>query len=464
MHTLQALQAGKLSPEYLQSQQLAPITRLQISENLSQFPPQIFELAETLETLDLSNNSLSDLPDDLHRLKNLKILFLSNNQFDHLPPVLAQCPKLEMIGFKANQIVTVAENSLPLHTRWLILTDNKIETLPDSMGKLYRLQKLALAGNKLIKLPATMAACKNLELVRLSANQLISLPDWFLQLPKLSWLAFAGNAFNRGLGNNSQAHSAANVASVGMDDIELFEKIGEGASGVIYRAKWLKQPASLKGQDSNIAVKLFKGEVTSDGYPSDELNCCLSAGSHSSLIKVVAQIAQKDQLGLVMELIPDTFYNLGLPPSLQSCTRDTFIEGTEFTLLDVIKVSHKMSATMSHLHKNRVSHGDVYAHNIMRNNRAHVLFGDFGAASNLSFLPSFQKEAIESIEVRALGCLMDDLLGQVNLDKEEAEPIRRLSELKNRCMHEIMSLRPKFSEVQGQLASLLMQVEDELIS
>ena len=464
MHTLQALQAGKLNSEYLQSQQLAPITRLQISENLSQFPPQIFELADTLEILDLSNNCLRDLPDDLHRLKNLKILFLSNNQFDHLPPVLAKCPKLEMIGFKANQISSVAPDSLPIQTRWLILTDNKIETLPDSMGKLYRLQKLALAGNELITLPTTMAACKNLELIRLSANQLISLPDWLLQLPKLSWLAFAGNAFNRGLGNNSQAHSAANVASVGMDDIELFEKIGEGASGVIYRAKWLKQPASLKGQDSNIAVKLFKGEVTSDGYPSDELNCCLSAGSHSSLIKVVAQIAQKDQLGLVMELIPDTFYNLGLPPSLQSCTRDTFIEGTEFTLLDVIKVSHKMSATMSHLHKNRVSHGDVYAHNIMRNKRAHVLFGDFGAASNLSFLPSFQKEAIESIEVRALGCLMEDLLGQVNFGKEAGEPTKRLTELKNRCMHEIISLRPKFTEVQEVLANMLVQVEDELVS
>jgi tRNA A-37 threonylcarbamoyl transferase component Bud32 len=464
LHTLQALQAGKLSPEYLKSQQLAPITRLQISENLTEFPPQIFELAESLEILDLSNNGLSSLPDDLHRLKKLRVLFLSNNQFNHVPPVLAQCPKLEMIGFKANQISTVAENALPVHTRWLILTDNQIEALPDSMGKLYRLQKLALAGNQLIKLPATMAACKNLELVRLSANQLISLPDWLLQLPKLSWLAFAGNAFNRGLGNSSQSSSAPSVVNVNMEDIELFEKIGEGASGVIYRAKWLNQPASLKGQDPNIAVKLFKGEVTSDGYPADELNCCLSAGSHSSLIKVVAQIAQQDQLGLVMELIPDTFYNLGLPPNFKTCTRDTFKEGTNFTLIEVLKITQKMSATMSHLHRNKVSHGDVYAHNIMRNIRAHVLFGDFGAASNLSFLPAFQKEAIESIEVRALGCLIEDLLGQVNTISQDHEVMQRIIELKNRCMHEIISLRPKFTEVQDVLASMLIQVEDELVS
>ena len=64
-----------------------------------------------------------------------------------MPSVIAECEKLEMIGFKANKIKTVAENSLPVDTRWLILTDNKIEKLPQSFGKLHRLQKLALAGN-----------------------------------------------------------------------------------------------------------------------------------------------------------------------------------------------------------------------------------------------------------------------------------------------------------------------------
>ena len=464
LHTLQQLKAGDLSPEYLLSQKLAPITRLQLAEGLTEFPVEIFELAEHLEVLDLSNNQLSELPNELPRLKNLKILFLSNNQFDHLPAVLADCPKLEMIGFKANQIRTVAENSLPVQTRWLILTDNQIETLPNSMGRLYRLQKLALAGNKITQLPGSMAACKSLELVRLSANQLTSLPDWLMQLPKLSWLAFAGNAFNRGLSNNYNGHDSK-VSNVKMEDIELFEQLGEGASGVIYRAKWLKQPASLKGSDSHIAVKLFKGEVTSDGYPSDELNCCLSAGSHSNLIKVVAQIAQKDQLGLVMELIPNSFYNLGLPPSLVTCTRDTFKEGCEFTLADITKIALSMADTLKHLHKNKVSHGDVYAHNIMVNENSEVLFGDFGAASNLNFLPTTHKDGIEGIEVRAFGCLVEDLLGQARIESSlDDELMEKLSDLKDRCMHEFMSLRPKFSDIQKQLIFLASQLEAEAIS
>ncbi len=35
LHTLQQLKAGDLSPEYLLSQKLAPITRLQLAEGLT---------------------------------------------------------------------------------------------------------------------------------------------------------------------------------------------------------------------------------------------------------------------------------------------------------------------------------------------------------------------------------------------------------------------------------------------
>ena len=182
MHTISDIKEGLLKHA----------THLQISENLTEFPKEIYELAETLEKLDLSGNQLSELPDDLPRLTQLKILFLSNNQFTKLPMVLADCPKLEMIGFKHNQITEVPENSLPLATRWLILTDNAITKLPDSMGELKSLQKLALAGNQITSLPESMGQCRALQLIRLSANKLTGLPDSLFQLPKLAWLAFAG--------------------------------------------------------------------------------------------------------------------------------------------------------------------------------------------------------------------------------------------------------------------------------
>lgn len=442
--------------DQLKSGQLIGATRLQLVEALTVFPPEIFDLADTLEVLDLSNNQLDRLPADFGRFKHLKILFLSNNNFETLPPEIADCPELEMIGFKANRIQYVAERALPKKTRWLILTDNQIDALPDSMGELHRLKKLALAGNRLTSLPSTMANCKQLELARLSANRLTSLPDWLLQLPKLSWLAFGGNPLGNELADQNSA-----IQHVKMSDIALGQQIGEGASGVISRARWINQPEMLRGTDLDIAVKVFKGDVTSDGYPRDELANCLKAGEHSNLIKVVAQVAESDQLALVMELIPDTFYNLGLPPSLVTCTRDTFKDGTQLSPKMTAKIALQMADMLAHLHQNGVSHGDVYAHNTMIDDNASVLFGDFGAASNLSLLPGVQQEAMEAIEVRAFGCLLDDLL-KLGSTRSHPELFRLLSELRDYCMEAVTSLRPTFVELKAQIQTALAQPEADL--
>lgn len=419
--------------------------RIKLADNLSAFPSELFELAEHLEILDLADNQLSSLPADFARFTQLRILFLSNNQFQHVPTVLADCPLLEMIAFKNNCITEFAEDALPLATRWLILTDNKITQLPQSMGKLHRLQKLALGGNQISSLPESMQHCTKLELARLSANQLSSLPDWLLRLPKLSWLAFAGNAMPR-------PATASPVPNISMQDIQLGKQIGEGASGVIYKAQWVKQPERV--ENSSIAVKLFKGAITSDGYPQDELNCCLRAGEHPNLIKVVAQIDENDQLGLVMELITPNFSNLGLPPTLVTCTRDTFPAGTVFKLADIARISLNMANTMQHLHSNQVSHGDVYAHNTMINAQADVLFGDFGAASDLSLLPEAQQLAMQRIEVRAFGCLMEDMLNVCAEETQQTEHKQQLTVLKDQCIQENTALRPSFDEVQNSLCAL----------
>ena len=447
MHTIEQLQSGKLHG----------ITRLELKLGLTEFPLEIIELADSLEVLDLSDNQLHDLPDCLAQLHQLKILFLTNNCFETIPSVLAQCPKLEMISFKSNKLQHISAGALPDDTRWLILTDNKLTQLPEDMGRLHRLQKLALAGNQLTELPASMADCQSLELARLSANALTVLPDWLFQLPKLSWLAIDGNPLSSEQSNLDRADtsSLAMIPRVALADIELLEVIGQGASGVIYRAKWLKQPTELSGTDAYIAVKIFKGEVTSDGYPQDELLNCLQAGHHSNLIKVIAQINQAEKLGLVMELIPRNFANLGLPPSLQTCTRDTFTQNSHHKLSVIVTMLQQMASALEHLHRQQVSHGDIYAHNTMFNHSAEILFGDFGAATNLAKLPAQQREAMQSIEVRALGCLMADLLTQLDhTTQPNKDVLAKLNALSEDCMQYTVKQRPTFSAINHQLQQL----------
>jgi len=429
---------------HLNSGKYVNTTHLKLSENLSVFPKEILSLANKLEHLDLSDNKLSALPAEFAELKNLKRLFFTNNEFTNIPAILASCPKLEMISFKANKLHTVGENVLPIQTHWLILTDNKITSLPDSMGELFRLQKFAFAGNQLRKLPDTMVNCKSLELMRLSANQLTSLPDWLFQLPKLAWLAFSGNNLT-----NKVQQKPNSMLQVSLSDFELKQKLGEGASGVIHQAAWLNKPEEIHSTN-DIAVKLFKGEVTSDGYPIDELNNCLQAGEHKNLINVIAKIMSAEQLALIMELIPSHFKNLGLPPSLATCTRDTFSEGTAFNINEITTIAICMADTLRHLHENKVSHGDIYAHNTMVDEQANMLLGDFGAASDLSSLTNEQQSAMQAIEVRAFGCLLDDLL-PLCLRSENTDQYKRLVRVKESCMQAATFNRPSFIEIKEQL-------------
>ena len=103
MDTLAKLRAG----------QLKGLKRLDLACGLTEFPDEIFQLADSLEILNLSGNALSRLPDDLPRLTRLRILFCSDNHFTALPECLGRCANLSMIGFKANQIVNVSGTALP---------------------------------------------------------------------------------------------------------------------------------------------------------------------------------------------------------------------------------------------------------------------------------------------------------------------------------------------------------------
>lgn len=394
LHTLAQLRSG----------QLIGIQRLKLSENLSEFPMEILTLANSLEILDLSGNQLSSLPDELTQLKKLHIIFASDNLFNVLPEVLGRCERLQMIGFKTNQIEHVPANSLPRQLRWLILTDNRISTLPDSIGDCLALQKLALAGNRLTSLPQSMSQLVNLELLRISANQLEACPEQLLNLPKLAWFAFSGNPFSR---NELQIDSIPTLPS---SSFLLQQILGQGASGVISKASWKDNKLDLP---DNVAVKVFKGEVTSDGYPEDELNACLKVGNHPNLVQSLAQVKEPNFLALIMQLIPENYINLGLAPSLESCTRDTFPEGFTLPLAKIEKLLTQMQQVFEHMHQQKVCHGDLYAHNTLFNEDANMIFGDFGAASMYHMLTEKQQGQIKQIESRALHYFALDLLSVV---------------------------------------------------
>ena len=439
MNSLELLRAGKLKGSH----------RLNLACNLHEFPHEIFDLADSLEILDLSNNRLSSLPDNLAKLHRLKILFCSNNLFTHLPEVLGQCPNLTMIGFRANQISHIPSASLPKLLRWLVLTDNKIQELPDSIGECQHLEKLMLAGNQLSHLPNAMAACGKLALLRIAQNQFSTLPNWIFELPQLSWLAFAGNPFH----TDDDAQAAQQID---WSKLTLENKLGEGASGVIYRAKWHQQSDTI-----DVAIKLFKANLTSDGLPENEIAATVRATQHPNLISVIGKISNHpDHIqGLVLPLLDQSLHNLASPPSLDSCTRDIYSATTIFTLHSALQIAHGIASAAMHLHANGLMNGDLYAHNIMCSADGLAILGDFGAASVLPPHQPNLADKFQQIEVLAFSILLEELCNRCEPHSRSLPEYAKLVELQQHCAQTTPAERPLFAEITSALTTLLLSAK-----
>ncbi len=430
--TLHALRRGDL----------AGARELRLSGPLAEFPSEIFGLAETLEILDLSGCGLAELPDDLGRLKRLRVLFCSGNRFARLPPVLGDCRALSQIGFRATGLTEVPAESLPPALRWLTLTDNRLEHLPDALGERPHLQKLMLAGNRLRALPATLQGAQNLELLRLSANDFTALPDWLATLPRLAWISWAGNPLE-------DDAAPADVPCVPWAALELGPLLGEGASGRIHRALW-------RGATQPVAVKLFKGRMTSDGLPEREMAACLGAGRHPNLVGALGRIEghPEGMQGLLMPLIPEGWRVLAGPPSLERCSRDVYAPDLTLPLDTALRIATSVARAATHLHARGLLHGDLYGHNTLWDGRAgEAVLSDFGAACRLPTGPA--RGAWERVESRAWGILFGELL---DLCTAAASELSDLRALQRACVRAEMGARPAMAEVVAALSGSMSPV------
>ena len=384
--TLAALRAGDL----------AGAVRLDLSgAELTALPPEVFGLADTLEILDLGRNPLSALPPDFGRLGCLKILFCSGAPFSVLPPVLGDCRALTQIGFRGCGIRTVPAEALPPGLRWLTLTDNEIATLPASLGERPALRKLMLTGNRLADLPASLAGAGSLELLRLAANRFERVPAFLGELPRLAWLALGANPAEGAL----PAPLAGPL--VPMAALTIGALLGEGASGRVHAATW---------NGRTVALKRFRGAVTSDGLPAHEMAAALAACGHANVLGALARVAgdADGDAAMLMPLIPGGWRGLAGPPSFRTCSRDVYDPELRLDGGVALRIARDVAAAGAHLASRGVLHGDLYAHNIHWDGRAGTaLLGDFGAATYLSRLEG--GAALRATDVLAWGILASEL-------------------------------------------------------
>jgi serine/threonine protein kinase len=181
---------------------------------------------------------------------------------------------------------------------------------------------------------------------------------------------------------------------------------------VVHAAEWWPQGAV--GHAQAVAVKLFKGHITSDGLPGCEMAATLAASQHPHLLGALGPLVghPQGQVGLVLPRVPAHYQPLAAPPSFDSCSRDVYPTGWRLPGGPALQLAADMARAVAHLHAGGVLHGDVYGHNILRapDGVGPALLSDFGAATPLARLPPAWQRGLQALETRAWGLLLQELL------------------------------------------------------
>jgi len=495
--------------------------------DLKHFPEGIItRFASTLVLLNMGGNSLTSLPDEFSSLSSLRILFFQGNLFEIVPIVLGKMPSLYMLSFKSCRLTSIPPEALSPSVEWLILTDNKLTSLPPTIGSLTKLKKCMLSHNLLTVLPSEMSACRSIELLRLAGNALSSIPEWLLDHPTLSWLCLTGNPCLP----SAPSHGSISIGSIGiggirrtpLSEVTIGEVLGEGASGTVSKAHWKLKREMDTDIVKEVAIKVFKGVKGSDSTPEEEIFAsCLASYSneltgagegqskdgidveHSSVFKckrdpllvgkasmtmILAEVTGADSPAVLLELLPPSFEILGSPPNFDTCSRDTWPAGkhphtSNLTADTILVLLWKVCCACLYLHSKGIAHGDIYAHNILfQSNKAElsaddnpsigtttdaieVRLCDMGAATVYSSTStgtgptSALGAALHHMEVRAFGCLVEDLLLHCTRhgveEQRDGEVLSALESLRDSCMDSTQGNRPSFTVVEQRLSTLL---------
>ena len=170
---------------------------IDLSQNRLKVLPKGLTNLRYLSKLCVSGNAITELPENMDKLKRLRHLRAENNLISNLPLGLFKLHKLCTLFLTKNCLKTLREEVGQLQgLERLHIGQNGIDTLPSSLNSLGRLRILQVAHNQLQSMREDFASqnlCRSLVLLNVSANKLEELPTSFMKLKSLQTCIFDMN-------------------------------------------------------------------------------------------------------------------------------------------------------------------------------------------------------------------------------------------------------------------------------
>lgn len=130
---------------------------------------------------------------DAHRKKSTSLI-LSGNKLISLPSELFELKNLTSLDISENQLISLPSRISTLNNlKILYAYRNQLSYLPSEIFELNNLTELYLSENQLTSLPSEISKLKNLKKLDISSNKLNILPSEFSELKNLTYLDISRN-------------------------------------------------------------------------------------------------------------------------------------------------------------------------------------------------------------------------------------------------------------------------------
>ncbi|XP_037343854.1 leucine-rich repeat and calponin homology domain-containing protein 1 isoform X4 [Pungitius pungitius] len=154
------------------------------TRKLKEFPRTAanHDLTDTVEA-DLSKNRLADVPSEVCHLVALETLNLYHNCIRTIPDSIIALQSLTSLNLSRNQLGALPACLCGLPLRVLNASNNKLVSLPETIGQLHRLMELDISCNEITALPRHIGRLKALRELNVRRNLLCVLPEDLAGLP-----------------------------------------------------------------------------------------------------------------------------------------------------------------------------------------------------------------------------------------------------------------------------------------
>lgn len=154
-------------------------------ENLI-FPSEQLLAMPNIQSLEINNCNLNEIPDAIFSLKTLKSLWLMCGGITHVPDAILNLDRLESLSLSANKLTEIPPVIFQMHSlQELSICNCPINILPDEISNLANLKHLLISSTNIASLPKTIGDLPELKQLIITSAPINTLPIEITKLKKM---------------------------------------------------------------------------------------------------------------------------------------------------------------------------------------------------------------------------------------------------------------------------------------